>query len=239
MRLVAKVVLACTLLCLASAATHGTRIDPDALAKEAKSLFNYSETGYPEIYFVWNDSEGDYWWLSWVNTSAINATLGTPVFTVVTAPPVTSTTGGGVVTTVTATTVPHESTTVTTLPTCQRSRVCSVEFDSDGDGVFDCCNKTNSALCRDCLDYCMMECGKLEQGVSSCFGNSKKGMGCECTGREPVCYELTTTTLSRYLHASTTSTTLPANGRGVLYYIVVMMLAAVLSLGVVFFVRNL
>jgi len=73
-------------------------------------------------------------------------------------------------------------------------RYCSVDLDSNGDNMPDCCNNATNPACSPCLDSCKKQCGDQGLGVMSCFmemGN----VACECSDQPPSCYSYSTTTI--------------------------------------------
>lgn len=159
-----------------------------------------------------------------------NATLVTTTTTLV---EVTTTLSGTRRTTTTIsgmTTMPTSTSTVPVVcggdPT-----ICNVEFDSTGEGTFECCTKENNPACLNCLDYCKSVCDKRGEGVHSCFGDESTGFGCECSGNPPTCYQQTVTT--------STTTPIEAEPKGnVLPTILIIVLLILLITGIVFFVRS-
>ncbi|VVB52145.1 Uncharacterised protein [uncultured archaeon] len=116
------------------------------------------------------------------------------------------------------------------------SGICTVHFDSTGDGKLDCCNATTYEPCKDCFDYCVGECQKKGDVVRSCFGNQDEGVACDCVNATATCYGFTPE------GSATTSTTIAetipdmksGNSFLVVYLIVLMLLIA----AAIFFVRN-
>ncbi|MFH1054908.1 MAG: hypothetical protein V1744_02305 [Candidatus Altiarchaeota archaeon] len=92
----------------------------------------------------------------------------------------------------TTTLTPSGETTPTTMSKlCGGTNIfCSVEYDSSAEGMPNCCTNETNPMCRGCLDYCILFCGRNGLGVSTCFADDEGKPRCTCTIGKPTCNKL-------------------------------------------------